>query len=803
MAYCINPDCSRRENPDNCAVCQNCQTPLIFNNRYRINSPLPVSENSYTEIFIVEDLLQKGTPKILKSLKVSSPNLTRLFTQEAKILLELKHPGIPQGEKFFQLLTSSDRKLSCLVMEKIIGEDLQSYLEKLFANPDKVDQPGFMLGIAIDWLKQITEILDFVHTKGFFHRDIKPGNIMVRSDGKLMLIDFGTARQFQEKVINNQPVTIICSIGYTAPEQIAGQAVLQSDFYALGKTFIYLLTGINPALDNRVNSLNWDKYLLDKTIPTSLINLLKAMTADNYRHRPVTAKIILEKLKQIEQLEKSPHQRRQKLFLKIGGMICLLGFGIIGINYLRHQIIPKTCDNQINDNLSCGEESLISTGNYEGYFGKQPPEIKQSAIQQFRNGNYQKAEQSFQQAFAEQPDPETLVYLNNTRVKLRFTNDRIRTIAIAIPLKRSLERGLDMLRGVAQAQEEAINKGQALRVLIAEDNNRDSQEPGHNAIAVAKKLVTYQDLLAVIGHHSSDATIQTLETYQKAGMVLISPTSTSDNLKNPFFFRTIPRDRVAGEKIADYIFKTRNQTRAAIFYSHTSEYAKSLAAAIRTRTKTIPNRAIIDDSYFNLAVPKSQFKAHVKNSLNLAKSKGATAIILIPDAAVSPLDAIPNAKQIIELNQHRAIIVGSDSLYLTDLLKLKSPIPTVFAVPWHYLNPQLNPNITNTQFINQARKSWQISPTEEIYWTIATSYDALFVLSEALQQIQTSTNHRRDIQKILQSPQFAVMGVNGKIQFDENGNLKHTNIRLVTVKKCQNPSNRFVPIELESQIKCE
>ena len=79
MPYCINPDCSRRENPDNCAVCQNCQTPLILQNRYRLTHPLQADRYCYTEVFEIEDLINRDQPKVLKSLTQITPDLERLI----------------------------------------------------------------------------------------------------------------------------------------------------------------------------------------------------------------------------------------------------------------------------------------------------------------------------------------------------------------------------------------------------------------------------------------------------------------------------------------------------------------------------------------------------------------------------------------------------------------------------------------------------------------------------------------------------------------------------------------------------
>jgi serine/threonine protein kinase len=292
MAYCINPDCSQRKNPDNCAVCQTCGTALLLQNRYRLIHPLQLETHSYTEVFEIEDLLERERPKILKSLKNVTPDLLRLFEQEVSILTNLRHPGLPVGETIFPLFLQINRQLHCFVMEKVPGENLQTWLSK--------NQYLTSYKIALDWLYQLVEILEFVHNNSFFHRDIKPANIMLRPDGKLVLIDFGAARQLTQTIVNNQPVTVIISSGYTAPEQMQGQAVLQSDFYALGRTFIYLLTGIDPAHDSRARSYNWFKNIKDKKNPQSLIHLIQTMTDTDPQRRPPTAQAILEKIANIK-----------------------------------------------------------------------------------------------------------------------------------------------------------------------------------------------------------------------------------------------------------------------------------------------------------------------------------------------------------------------------------------------------------------------------------------------------------------------------------------------------------------------
>jgi eukaryotic-like serine/threonine-protein kinase len=214
-------------------------------------------------------------------------------------------------------------------------------------------------------------------------------------------------------------------------------------------------------------------------------------------------------------------------------------------------------------------------------------------------------------------------------------------------------------------QTQALKNGQPLRIIIADDSNRDDSKAGNNARKIAQELVKYPDLLAVLGNYSSEATKQSLPIYTQAGVVLISATSTSDNLKSPFFFRTVPSDRITAKKMATYVFSQLQQSKVAIFYSQGSEYAESLSGAFREAAKSFPGKVIDYQAAFNLA--SDRFNA--KDSLNQAKIQGATVIVLIPDAGVCLYNAIPNALRVIRSNVNQSWIVAGDSLYSADLLK--------------------------------------------------------------------------------------------------------------------------------------
>jgi CHASE2 domain-containing sensor protein/tRNA A-37 threonylcarbamoyl transferase component Bud32 len=285
MSYCINPDCGDRCNLNNFNYCQRCGSSLIIHGRYRIIKPLrQLDGQHHTEVFEVKD---GRIPKILKVLTSNRRRLVELFEQESKILAQLQHLPVAQLDGYFTIIpNNSDKKLRCLVMEKVEGENLKQWLK----THGKLTET-----LAIDWLKQLLSILAQVHQQHILHRDIKPSNIMIRPDGQLILIDFGTARKLTQTYIEkleDADITRIYSPGYTAPEQLQGQAVYRSDFFALGRTFVHLMTGIYPDdLPKTTNKqLIW--YEQAPQISSRLKKLIDRLIASSSSERPSELEIL-------------------------------------------------------------------------------------------------------------------------------------------------------------------------------------------------------------------------------------------------------------------------------------------------------------------------------------------------------------------------------------------------------------------------------------------------------------------------------------------------------------------------------
>ena len=304
MSYCINPNCPKPNDPGNAnsVICRHCGSELLLKGRYLVMRLLS-DKSGFGKIY---EAFDGSTPKILKVLKEdhnTNPKAVELFQQEAVVLSQLNHPGIPRIEPdgYFQVFPRGAKEpLHCIVMEKIEGPNLKQWMQQQGNHPISADQ-------ALNWLKQLAEILHLVHKKNYFHRDIKPENIMLRPNGQLVLIDFGTAREmtftYLAAVSGTGSITKVSSAGYTAPEQEQGHAVPQSDFYSVGRTFVYLLTGknlTNQAIYDAIrNELNWRNFAPELAPP--LADFIDKLIAPKAADRPKNTQEIIDGLAKISQ----------------------------------------------------------------------------------------------------------------------------------------------------------------------------------------------------------------------------------------------------------------------------------------------------------------------------------------------------------------------------------------------------------------------------------------------------------------------------------------------------------------------
>lgn len=159
---------------------------------------------------------------------------------ETNILKELNHKYLPS---IIDVIDDGDSFL--IVMDYIQGKSLDKILKTSMGK----DGLPIALDDVISWGKQLCEVFYYLHTRPnpIIYRDMKPGNVMLKPDGEISLIDFGTARTFKQG--NREDTTCLGTPGYASPEQYGGngQSTPRSDIYCLGATLHHLITGRNPS----------------------------------------------------------------------------------------------------------------------------------------------------------------------------------------------------------------------------------------------------------------------------------------------------------------------------------------------------------------------------------------------------------------------------------------------------------------------------------------------------------------------------------------------------------------------------
>ncbi len=181
-----------------------------------------------SRIIAVKEMMNNAPDPRLRQIGVQN------FEREANILASLSHPAIP---KIFDFFSESNR--SYLVLEFVDGRTLE---ETLGDRRKPFDQEE-----VLNWAIQVCDVLTYLHSQKppVIFRDMKPDNLMLRHDGRLMVIDFGIAKVFEQ----GQRGTMIGTEGYSPPEQYRGVADPRGDLYALGATLHHLLTNRDPRLE--------------------------------------------------------------------------------------------------------------------------------------------------------------------------------------------------------------------------------------------------------------------------------------------------------------------------------------------------------------------------------------------------------------------------------------------------------------------------------------------------------------------------------------------------------------------------
>ncbi|MDD2980447.1 MAG: serine/threonine-protein kinase [Hespellia sp.] len=278
---------------------------------------------------------------------------------ETDILKRLNHPNLPS---IIDVIDGEDTFL--IVMDYIEGNPLSDALKNEGVQPqDKV----------IEWAKQICDVLGYLHSRKppIIYRDMKPSNVMLKPDGNIMIIDFGTAREYKSKSLAD--TTCLGTQGYAAPEQFGGQGQTdaRTDIYCLGATLYHLITGHNPCLPP------YEMYPIRQWNPnlsSGLEEIILKCTQKNPNDRYQNCAELMYALEHYDELDieyKRKQNIRWKTFLATGILTCVSLISCLGFKFAENNTTNNSYDQYMKNAVSSGTSEEM-TENYQNAINLNP-----------------------------------------------------------------------------------------------------------------------------------------------------------------------------------------------------------------------------------------------------------------------------------------------------------------------------------------------------------------------------------------------------------------------------------------------
>ncbi len=198
---------------------------------YRILRKIRQGGMSTVYLAIQKSVDREVAIKVMSPTLSNAPSFGSRFYREAKIVGQLSHPNIVSIYD-----VGSHKQYNYIAMDYLPGMPLQDRLEQ-----------GISPQEAIKITRELAAALDYAHSRGYMHRDIKPDNILFRSDGAAVLCDFGIAKALKGKVSMTNAGAVLGTPHYMSPEQAQGKEIDgRADLYSLGVVFFEMLTGHVP-----------------------------------------------------------------------------------------------------------------------------------------------------------------------------------------------------------------------------------------------------------------------------------------------------------------------------------------------------------------------------------------------------------------------------------------------------------------------------------------------------------------------------------------------------------------------------
>lgn len=314
----------------------------LIDGKYKILNEIGRGGMSTVYLAINEKANKPWAVKEVRKNGISNRELVKQSLMvEINLLKKLKHKGLPS---IVDIIDQQDNYL--IVMDYIEGITLENIMQEEGVQPQEK---------VVDWAIQLCDVLQYLHTRkpAIIYRDMKPSNIMLRSDGSVVLIDFGTAREFKERHVED--TTCLGTQGYAAPEQFGGmgQTDERTDIYSLGATMYRLVTGHNPS------EPPYEMYPITHWNPrlsTGLEGIIAKCTSKDPKSRYQSVQEVRYALGHYRDLDLDSirrYRRNLRILLAAGGMTVML-FGASGVSYAAADHMQK---DEYAYNLEAGRRS--------------------------------------------------------------------------------------------------------------------------------------------------------------------------------------------------------------------------------------------------------------------------------------------------------------------------------------------------------------------------------------------------------------------------------------------------------------
>lgn len=314
----------------------------LIDGKYKILNEIGRGGMSTVYLAINEKANKPWAVKEVRKNGISNRELVKQSLMvEINLLKKLKHKGLPS---IVDIIDQQDNYL--IVMDYIEGITLENIMQEEGVQPQEK---------VVDWAIQLCDVLQYLHTRkpAIIYRDMKPSNIMLRSDGSVVLIDFGTAREFKERHVED--TTCLGTQGYAAPEQFGGmgQTDERTDIYSLGATMYRLVTGHNPS------EPPYEMYPITHWNPrlsTGLEGIIAKCTSKDPKSRYQSVQEVRYALEHYQDLDLDSirrYRRNLRILLAAGGMTVML-FGASGVSYAAADHMQK---DEYAYNLEAGRRS--------------------------------------------------------------------------------------------------------------------------------------------------------------------------------------------------------------------------------------------------------------------------------------------------------------------------------------------------------------------------------------------------------------------------------------------------------------